>query len=156
MVFWQFEINKNAIPPLAVIKHHWLHYFWSRPRICFQIVFERSVYVYLDPHCAVLHRRPNQAVWWISVIWQLHKLRRFIGGNQNFTILAIKTVHSSRLFNICQLYGDGQVSKLAPIHNPFNPNVFSHLYQLDDAISNFRVVAAWYFSFFFQFWKKFL
>ena len=34
--------------------------------------------------------------------------------------------------------------------NSFMPNVFSHLYQLDESISNFRVVG-WYFSFLFKF-----
>ena len=34
--------------------------------------------------------------------------------------------------------------------NPFMPNVFSHLYQLDESISNFRVVG-WYFSFILKF-----
>ena len=32
------------------------------------------------------------------------------------------------------------------------PNVFSHPYQLDESISNFRVVG-WYFSFLFKFKK---
>ena len=30
--------------------------------------------------------------------------------------------------------------------NPFMPNVFSYPYQLDESISNFRIVG-WYFSF---------
>ena len=34
-------------------------------------------------------------------------------------------------------------------------NVFSHPYQLDESISNFRVVG-WYFSFLFKFQKKLL
>ena len=34
--------------------------------------------------------------------------------------------------------------------NPFMLNVFSHPYQLDESISNFRVVG-WYFSFLFKF-----
>ena len=33
--------------------------------------------------------------------------------------------------------------------NPFMPNVFSNPYQLDEPISNFRVVG-WYFSFLFK------
>ena len=36
--------------------------------------------------------------------------------------------------------------------NPFMPNVYSHPYQLDESISNFRVVG-WYFSFLFEFQK---
>ena len=39
--------------------------------------------------------------------------------------------------------------------NPFMPNVFSHPYQLDESISNLRVVG-WYFSFLFKFSKNFL
>ena len=34
------------------------------------------------------------------------------------------------------------------------PNVFSHLYQLDESVSNFRVVG-WYFSFYSNFKRKF-
>ena len=34
--------------------------------------------------------------------------------------------------------------------NPFMTNVFSHPYQVDESISNFRVVG-WYFSFLFKF-----
>ena len=39
--------------------------------------------------------------------------------------------------------------------NSFMPNVFSHPYQLDESISNFRVVG-WYDSFLFKFYKKLL
>ena len=38
--------------------------------------------------------------------------------------------------------------------NPFMPNVFSHPYQLEESISNFRVVG-WYFSFLFIFSRNF-
>ena len=41
------------------------------------------------------------------------------------------------------------------LFNTFKPNVFSHPYQLDESISNFRVVG-WYFSFLFKFQKKLL
>ena len=40
------------------------------------------------------------------------------------------------------------------ILNPFIPNVFSHPYQLDESISNFRVVG-WYFSFLFKYNRNF-
>ena len=39
--------------------------------------------------------------------------------------------------------------------SPFMPNGLSHLYQLDEFISNFRFVE-WYFSFVFKFLKKLL
>ena len=37
--------------------------------------------------------------------------------------------------------------------NPFMPNVFSNPYQLDESISNFRVVG-WYFSFYSKFMRN--
>ena len=39
------------------------------------------------------------------------------------------------------------------LFNPFMQNVFSHSYQLEESISNFRVVW-WYFSLLFKFQKK--
>ena len=39
--------------------------------------------------------------------------------------------------------------------NLLMPNVFSDPYQLDESISNFRIVG-WYFSFSFKFYKKLL
>ena len=41
-------------------------------------------------------------------------------------------------------------SQMVALLNPFIPNVFSHHYQLDESISNFRVVG-WYFSFLYNF-----
>ena len=35
--------------------------------------------------------------------------------------------------------------------NPFMPNVFSHPYQLDESISNFRVAGVYFSFFFFKF-----
>ena len=43
---------------------------------------------------------------------------------------------------------------LALVLNPFMLNVFSHPYQLDEFISNFRVIG-WYFSFYSHFQKNF-
>ena len=44
---------------------------------------------------------------------------------------------------------------ISKFFNPFMPNVFSHPYQLDKSISNFRVVR-WYFFIFIQISKKHL
>ena len=49
----------------------------------------------------------------------------------------------------------GQVSYLFVLQiYPFMSNVFSHPYQLDESISNFRVVG-WYFSFYSNFKRNF-
>ena len=48
-------------------------------------------------------------------------------------------------YNVCSIYSNAiqmEVSTMNPF-NPFMPNVFSHAYQLDKSISNFKVVV-WY------------